>query len=74
MAAVERCDPDRAVPLRHGDHRGIRPAEPQVSVGADQVLDTLPVGGTEIGDFQLALDMEAYRVASAFAPSCRSIR
>jgi hypothetical protein len=32
-----------------GDHGHIRPAEPQVSVGADRILDALPVGYVEIG-------------------------
>jgi len=32
------------MPLGQGDHGRIRPAEPQVSAGADQVLDALPVG------------------------------
>src|ERR1017187_7432564 len=44
------------MPLGQGDHGRIRPAEPQVSVGADQVLDALPVGYAEIGHLQLAID------------------
>src|ERR1700678_2610932 len=56
MAPVECGDPDRAMPLGQGDHGRIRPAEPQVSVGADQILDALPVGYVEIGHFQLAID------------------
>jgi hypothetical protein len=46
VAAVERGDPDRALPFGWGDHGRIRPSEPQVSVGGDQVLDALPVGDT----------------------------
>ncbi len=56
VAPVECGDPDRAMPLGQGDHGRIRPAEPQVSVGADQVLDALPVGYAEIGHLQLAID------------------
>lgn len=55
VASVECGDPDRALPLGHGDHGSIGPAEPQVSVGADQVLDALPVGYAEIGHLQLAI-------------------
>jgi hypothetical protein len=57
-----------------GDHGCVRPAEPQVSIDADQVLNTLPVGDAEVSYFQLAVEMDAYRLASALAPSCRSIR
>lgn len=56
VAAVKRCDPDRAVPLGQGDHGRVRPAEPQVSVGANQILDALPVGDDKTGYFQLTLD------------------
>jgi hypothetical protein len=56
VAPVECGDPDRAMPLGQGDHGRVRPAEPQVSVGADQVLDALPVGYAEIGHLQLAID------------------
>ena len=56
MAPVEGGDPDHAMPLGQGDHGRIRPAEPQVSVGADQILDALPVGYAEIGYLQLAID------------------
>ena len=42
MAAVERGDPDRALPFGERDHRRVRPAQPQVSVRADKVLDALP--------------------------------
>jgi hypothetical protein len=74
VAPVEGGDPDRAMPLGQGDHGRIRPAEPQVSVGADQGLDALPVGYAEIGIASWPSMMDAYRLASAFAPSCRSIR
>lgn len=56
MAPVERGDPYRAMPLGQGDHGRIRPAEPQVGVGANQILDALPVGYAEIGHLQLAID------------------
>lgn len=56
VAAVERSDPDGALPLGEGDHGCIRPAQPQVRVSADQVLDALPVADAEIGHFQLAVD------------------
>ncbi len=56
VAPVECGDPDRAMPLGQGDDGRIRPAEPQVSIGADQVLDALPVGYAEIGHLQLAID------------------
>ncbi len=56
VAPVECGDPDRAMPLGQGDDGRIRLAEPQISVGADQVLDTLPVGYAEIGHLQLAID------------------
>ena len=55
VAPVECGDPDRAMPFGQGDHGRIRPAEPQVSVSADQVLDALPVGYAEIGHLQLAI-------------------
>jgi hypothetical protein len=51
VAAVERGDPDRAVPLGQSDHGCVSPAQPQVSVGADQILDALPVGDGEICHF-----------------------
>jgi hypothetical protein len=56
VAPAERSDPGRAMPLGQGDNGRIRPAEPQVSVGADQVLDALPVGCAETGHLQLAID------------------
>lgn len=56
VAAVERGDPEGAAALGESDHGCVRSAEPQVSVGADQVLDTLPVGDAEVCHFQLALD------------------
>jgi hypothetical protein len=56
VAAIERGDPDRALPFGEGDHGCVRPAQPQVRVSADQVLDALPVGDPEIGHFQLAVD------------------
>jgi hypothetical protein len=56
VASVERGDPDRAVPLGQGDHGCVRPAEPQVGIGTDEILDSLPVGRAEVSYFQLALD------------------
>lgn len=56
VAAVERGDPSHAMAFGDGDHGCVRPAEPQVSVDADQVLDTLPVGDAEVCYFQLAVD------------------
>jgi hypothetical protein len=48
MAAIERGDPNRALPFGEGDHGCVRPAQPQVRVSADQVLDALPVSDTEV--------------------------
>ncbi len=56
VAAVKRSDPGSATPLGQGDHGRIRPAEPEVSVGADQILDALPVGDVKIRHFHLAFD------------------
>jgi hypothetical protein len=56
VAAIERGDPDRALPFGDRDHGCVRPAQPQVSVSADQVLDALPVGDAEVCYFQLAVD------------------
>jgi len=56
VAAVERGDPDRALPFGGRDHGCVGPAQPQVRVSADQVLDALPVGDAEVCHFQLALD------------------
>ena len=55
VAAVERGDPDRAMPLGKGDHGCVCSAEPQVSIGADEVKDALPVSDAKIGNFQLAI-------------------
>jgi hypothetical protein len=47
--------PGTAAVLRQQFER-VCPAEPQVGVSADQILDALPVGYAEIGHLQLAVD------------------
>lgn len=56
VAAVQCGDPASAVALGQGDDGRVRPAEPQVSVGGDQILDAPPVIDVEVGYFYLALD------------------
>ena len=59
VAAVERGDPDCALPFGERDHGCVCPAQPQVGIGADQILVALPVGDGELGDFQLTFMIDA---------------